>query len=228
MRYHGSLGPLGRACRALAEGASVPIGLHLDHATTIDLCREAADLGFGSVMFDASDAPDDENVARTADVARWAHRQGLAIEAEIGIVGGKDGDHQATAPTEPEPARDFVKQTGVDALAVQVGTSHARTDRTGDLDLARIAALHAAVPVPLVLHGSSGVADAHLASGIAHGLVKVNVGTRFNVAFSGAVREGLAANPASVDPRRYLADARRAMTDVAAELLDLFGASGRG
>jgi fructose-bisphosphate aldolase class II len=228
VRYHGDLAPLGRACLALAEAAPTRVALHLDHATTLDLCRTAADLGFGSVMFDASDAPAAENVARTAAAARWAHDRGIVIEAEIGIVGGKDGDHRAAAPTEPGEARAFVERTGVDALAVQVGTTHARTTRTGTLDLPRVGALRSAVPVPLVLHGSSGVADDQLAAGIAHGLVKINVGTRFNVALTGAVRDHLTADPGVVDPRRYLADGRVAMRDVAASLLDRFGASGRG
>jgi fructose-bisphosphate aldolase class II len=212
---------------ALAERSATRIALHLDHVTSLDLCREAADLGFGSVMFDASAAGDDENITRTAEATAWAHAQGLVMEAEIGIVGGKIGDHTAGAPTEPEEARRFAERTGADALAVQVGTSHAQTTRTGTLDLERIGRIRDAVAVPLVLHGSSGVADAHLEAGIRQGLVKVNVGTRFNVAFTTAVRTHLGADPAVVDPRRYVGDGRSAMRAEAAGLLRLFGAAGR-
>lgn len=228
VRYHGGISAIGRACAAIADASTARVALHLDHATTLELCEAAADVGFGSVMFDASSWPDADNLARTAGAAAWAHRRGVAIEAEIGVIGGKDGDHRAAAPTEPEEARAFVEATGVDALAVQVGTTHARTTRTGELDQDRISALRAAVPVPLVLHGSSGVADDQLAAGIAHGLVKINVGTRFNVAFTDTVRESLSADPAVVDPRRYLAPARTAMATVTGDLLTLFGSAGRG
>ena len=228
VRYHGGLAPIGAACAALAERAATRIALHLDHATTLDLCREAADLGFGSVMFDASASGDDENAARTAEAVAWAHTRGLVLEAEIGIVGGKDGNHTASAPTEPEDARRFVERTGADALAVQVGTSHAQTSRTGALDLERIGRIRDAVAVPLVLHGSSGVADAHLEAGIRQGVVKINVGTRFNVAFTAAVRTHLGADPDVVDPRRYVGDGRSAIRAEAAGLLRRFGAAGRG
>lgn len=229
VRYHGGrLDGIGLACRAIAEAASSPVALHLDHATTEDLCRAAADLGFGSVMFDASASHEAENAARTAAVVEWAHAIDLAVEAEIGIVGGKDGRHAVAALTEPEEAKRFAEATGVDALAVQVGTSHAQTTRVGRLDLERIARIRDAVAVPLVLHGSSGIADEQLAAGIEHGLVKINVGTRFNVAFTGAVRDHLATDTTVVDPRRYVGAGRSAVTEAAAGLLRLFGANERG
>jgi fructose-bisphosphate aldolase class II len=228
VRYHGNrVAALGAACRVLAEEASVPVALHLDHATTRELCEAAADVGFGSVMFDASALPEAANVRETAAAAGWAHGRGLAIEAEIGIVGGKDGHHRAEAPTEPEAARRFALATGVDALAVQVGSSHAMIDRSAVLDLGRIAAIRQAVPVPLVLHGSSGVPDDLLAAGVRAGLVKVNVGTRLNVAFSAALRARLATDPDLVDPRPYLADGRGAVQDAAAALLRSVGAAGQ-
>jgi len=226
--YHGGrIEPLGRACLALADGSAVPVAVHLDHATTLERCVEAADVGLASVMFDASDRPDDENLAETTRVVAWAHARGVAVEAEIGIVGGKDGRHEVAALTEPEPAAAFVATTGVDALAVQVGTSHAMTDRTASLDLDRIARLHAAVPVPLVLHGSSGVPDEQLAAAVAAGLTKINVGTRLNVAFTDAVRRRLTDDPGLVDPRPTIASGRSAVEDAAAALLLAVGAGGR-
>ena len=228
IRYHGGrLEPIAAACRTLAERASVPVALHLDHATTRALCTSALQAGFGSIMFDGSALPDAENVRETASVVAWAHAAGLAVEAEIGIIGGKDGHHEVGAPTEPEDAERFVRETGVDALAVQVGTSHAMTEQTAALDLERIARLRAGVPVPLVLHGSYGVPDTQLAAAVMAGLTKVNIGTRLNVAFTTAVRRRLSAQPDLVDPRPYLAEGREAVSGAAAGLLRTLGAAGR-
>ena len=228
IRYHGGrLEPIAAACRSLAERASVPVALHLDHATTRALCVAALQAGFGSIMFDGSALPDTENVRETASVVAWAHAAGLAVEAEIGVIGGKDGHHEVGAPTEPGDAERFVRETGVDALAVQVGTSHAMTEQTAALDLERIARLRAGVPVPLVLHGSSGVPDTQLAAAVLAGLTKVNIGTRLNVAFTTAVRVRLSAQPDLVDPRPYLAQGRDAVRAAAAGLLRTLGAAGR-
>ncbi len=228
IRYHnGQLEPLGRACLELAAGANVPIAVHLDHATTLDLCLKAAAAGFGSVMFDGSALPEDVNVRRTAEVAAWAHGAGVAIEAEIGVVGGKDGRHEVLAPTRPETARRFAEATGVDALAVQVGSSHAMVDRTAMLDLALIEELREAVAAPLVLHGSSGVADAQLAAAARAGISKINVGTRLNLAFSGAIRAALAADERAVDPRPYLSVGRAAVREAALMLIRAVGPVGR-
>ncbi len=210
VRFHGSrLTPIARATAALAEAAAVPVALHLDHVTDEGLLRRAADCGFGSVMFDASALPHAENVVATRAAARWAHAQGLWLEAELGEIGGKDGVHAPSARTDPDQARDFVSATGVDALAVAVGSSHAMTTRTARLDHCFIARLAKAVPVPLVLHGSTGVPDEELRQAVASGMVKVNIGTALNAAFTGAVRDTLAEAPATVDPRPALTAARR-------------------
>ncbi|TGJ94949.1 fructose-bisphosphate aldolase, partial [Actinotalea fermentans ATCC 43279 = JCM 9966 = DSM 3133] len=131
----------------------------LDHAEDRALVSEAVRLGFTSVMYDGSALDYERNVEATADVVREAHARGVFVEAELGKVGGKDGVHAPGVRTDPAEAVAFVAATGVDALAVAVGSSHAMTDRTASLDFERIAGLRAAVPVPLVLHGSSGVAD---------------------------------------------------------------------
>lgn len=163
VRFHGgSLGPLASATAAVAEAARVPVGLHLDHVTDEELLRRACDFGFGSAMYDASALPHEENVAATRAAADWAHDQGLWLEAELGAIGGKDGVHAPGVRTDPEEARAFVAATGVDALAVAVGSSHAMTTRTARLDHELIARLAHAVPAPLVLHGSTGVPDDEL------------------------------------------------------------------
>jgi fructose-bisphosphate aldolase class II len=224
IRYHGDrLQPLGLACLELARAASVPVAVHLDHATTLDLCERAAALGFGSVMFDASALPDEANVAQTTGVVHWAHEAGLAVEAEIGIVGGKDGRHEVMAATTPAEAHRFAELTGVDALAVQVGSSHAMVGQTSVLDLPLIGRLRASVPVPLVLHGSTGVSDEQLAAAARVGIAKINIGTRLNVAFTAAVRAALAADERVVDPRPYLAIGRAAVSRSAATLIRTVG-----
>ena len=222
VRYHGGLAPIGLATLALARSGAVPMVVHLDHATDPNLVDEAIELGFGSVMFDASTMPYAENVAATAEIVRRCHDRGLDVEAELGEIGGKDGVHAPGARTEPEEARAFVEATGLDALAVAVGTSHAMTERHVALDLELIGALRAAVPVPLVLHGSSGVPDQELVRAVAAGMTKINIATHLNHVFTDAVREVLAANPAMVDSRRYLGPARDAVAVEAARLLRIF------
>jgi fructose-bisphosphate aldolase, class II len=222
VRYHGSLAPIGLATLALARRGAVPMVVHLDHATDASLVDDAIELGFGSVMFDASTIPYTENVAATAEIVRRCHDRGLDVEAELGEIGGKDGVHAPGARTEPDEARAFVEATGLDALAVAVGTSHAMTERHVALDLELISALRAAVPVPLVLHGSSGVPDQELVRAVKAGMTKINIATHLNHVFTNAVREVLAANPAMVDSRRYLGPARDAVALEAARLLRMF------
>jgi fructose-bisphosphate aldolase, class II len=216
--YHGALEPIGRAMLAIAAAAGVPVAVHLDHATSADLVRSAAGLGFGSVMYDASTMTYADNVGATAAVAAWCHERGVWIEAELGEVGGKDGVHAPGARTRPDEAAAFVAATGVDALAVAVGSSHAMLTRDAVLDLDLIASLRSAVRVPLVLHGSSGVPDRMLSAAVAAGLTKINIATQLNKVFTTAVRDRLAADPAVVDPRRYLQAGR---TAVAAEVTRL-------
>ncbi|GAA3155971.1 class II fructose-bisphosphate aldolase family protein [Streptomyces rameus] len=213
---YGRLLPLARAAVAAAEGAGVPVSLHLDHVQSDDLLRQAPDAGFGSVMYDAARLPYTDNLAATRAATDWAHDQGLWIEAELGQIGGKDGSppldaHAPGARTDPARARDFVAGTGVDGLAVAIGSVHAMTTRTARLDHGLLKRLSAALPVPLVLHGSSGVPDDALVAAVAGGIAKVNVGTALNAAMTGAIRAFLAANPEAVDSRKYLSVGRDAM-----------------
>ncbi len=224
VRFHGRLGPIAAAAQAVAADAAVPCSLHLDHVVSVDLLELAPGHGFSSVMFDASALPYADNVAQTAYAARFAHSHGLWVESELGMVGGKDGSpplspHAPGARTDPAEAARYVTDTGVDGLAVAVGSSHAMTSRDATLDQALIAALHDAVPVPLVLHGSSGVPDEQIRQAVAAGLTKVNIGTALNLAFTAAVRSALLADPSLVDPRRYLGPARDAMSSTVAHHL---------
>ncbi|KAF4408846.1 MULTISPECIES: class II fructose-bisphosphate aldolase [Streptomyces] len=206
---------------ALAAGARTPVALHVDHVESRELLHACARSGVSSMMYDASKLPYAENVRATAEAAAWAHGQGLWLEAELGEIGGKDGAHAPGARTDPAEAAAFVAATGVDALAVAVGSSHAMTERTARLDHTLIAALREAVPVPLVLHGSSGVPDDQLRLAVRSGMVKLNIGTALNIAYTRRVRQALAADAAVVDPRTYLRPAREEMAAVAARLLRL-------
>lgn len=221
VRFHGSLRPITVAALAVAEASEARLSLHLDHAESEELVREAIDLGFSSVMFDASKLDFAENVARTSAMAMLAHDHGLLIEAELGEVGGKDGVHAPGARTDPQEARAFVAATGVDALAVAVGSSHAMTTRDAVLDLGLVARLRDAVGLPLVLHGSSGVPDPDLQRVIAAGITKVNVSTHLNASFTGGVRRYLADHPTAVDSRRYVGAGRDALARETARLLNL-------
>ncbi|MER5437153.1 class II fructose-bisphosphate aldolase [Streptomyces sp. NPDC002790] len=225
VRYrYGRLLPLARAAVAAAEGARVDVGLHLDHVQSDELLRQAADAGFSSVMYDAARLPYDENLAATRAAADWGHAGGLWVEAELGQVGGKAGEppldaHAPGARTDPGEARAYVTDTGVDALAVAVGSSHAMTTRTAMLDHDLLKSLADGLDVPLVLHGSSGVPDDELAAAVRGGISKVNVGTALNIAMTGAIREFLTAHPEAVDSRKYLKVAREAMVRTVGELI---------
>lgn len=223
IKYHGGkIAPLGKALLAFAEGASVPVAVHLDHAEDVDLCRAAVDIGFNSVMYDGSHLDDATNRETTAKVVEFCHAAGVAVEAELGEVGGKNGVHDPSARTSPADAAQFVADTGVDLLAVAVGSSHAMTTRGAVLDTDLISAIRGAVPVPLVLHGSSGVSDEGMVAAIKAGMTKINVSTHLNVGFTGVVREVLAGDDKLVDPRKYIGPGRTHVTDEVARLLSLY------
>jgi fructose-bisphosphate aldolase, class II len=223
VRYHGALEPIALAVLAIGRAAGVPTAVHLDHATSADLVHAAVNLGLGSVMYDASALPYDQNVQATADVAAWCHERGVWVEAELGEVGGKDGVHQPGARTQPSEAVAFVAATGVDGLAVAVGSSHAMLTRDAQLDLDLVARLRDAVDVPLVLHGSSGVPDDVLQRAVRAGLTKINIATQLNRLFTAAVRGRLDLDPVLTDPRRYLAAGREAISTEVSRLLVVLG-----
>jgi fructose-bisphosphate aldolase, class II len=222
VKYHGGAAALAAACRVLAEETAAELALHLDHVESLDLAYSAPALGASSLMFDASQLSDAENTDTTRAVTEWAHAHGLFVEAELGAIGGKGNAHTPGVRTDPDDAARFVAATGVDALAVAVGSSHAMTERSAQLDQGLIASLAAALPVPLVLHGSSGITDADLRTAAANGIVKINIGTLLNVAFTAAVRASLSADGSQVDPRKYLRAARDATTEVVAGVLQTF------
>lgn len=233
--YHGGLEPIGWATLAIARRAKTPVAVHLDHAERPELVDEAIELGFGSVMFDGGKLDYEENVELTADIAGRARAAGVYIEAELGEVGGKDGAHAPGVRTDPDEARAFVEATGVDSLAVAVGSSHAMLDRSAALDIDLIGRLKSALggigrnggDVPLVLHGSSGVADDVIVRAVQAGMTKINVSTHLNGFFTRAIRETLAADEKLVDSRKYVAPGREAVAEEAARMLRLFALAER-
>lgn len=219
VRYHRSLAPIGLAALAVARASRVPVAVHLDHAESPGLVREAVELGFCSVMFDASGLPYEENVAATRDITSYCRSRNVWVEAELGEVGGKDGAHAPGVRTDPGQAREFVAATAVDGLAVAVGSSHAMLTRDAALDFGLITRLRDAVHTPLVLHGSSGVSDSDIAEAIRAGMTKVNISTHLNRTFTRTVRARLEADPAVADPRKYLGPARDAVATEVERLL---------
>jgi fructose-bisphosphate aldolase class II len=217
--HHGRLAPIAAATSAVAAAAGTPVSVHADHVEDEKLLHAGPENGVSSAMFDASKLDYDANVAATKAAAQWAHQHGMFLEAELGEVGGKDGAHAPGVRTDPAEAAAFVTATGVDALAVAVGSSHAMSERTASLDFDLIARLRSAVTVPLVLHGSSGVADDELRKAVAAGITKINVGTLLNVNFTRAIRASLASDATVTDPRKYLAPARVAVAEAVAALL---------
>jgi len=221
IRYHDGGGePLLRACAALVASHAATASLHLDHITDVALFELAMpDLGLSSLMYDASALPYADNVESTRKVTQLLRGRGLWVEAELGAIGGKGGAHDPGVRTDPGEAAAFVAATGVNALAIAVGSTHAMTSKTASVDTALVAAIAASTPVPLVLHGSSGVPVGQLKKASAAGIRKINLGTALNVAFTDRVRAYLVANPSVHDPRRYLAVGREGIADAVEELL---------
>lgn len=191
--------------RAIAERAAAPVAMHLDHGDSFALCARCFRAGYSSIMIDGSKLPLDENIALSSRVAEMCHAAGIPVEAELGEVGGKEdstvsnGDHL----TNPADAERFVRETGVDSLAVGIGTAHGIYKTVPHLDIGRLAEIRAAVSIPLVLHGASGLTDNDVRDCIARGICKVNFATELRQAFTGAVRMFLASDADAFDPKKF-------------------------
>lgn len=220
IHYHGAMAPVTLACLRIADDADVPACVHLDHATEPGLVRQAVGLGVRSVMVDASTLAYDENVAVTRELAEWCHERDVFVEAELGEIGGKEGAHAPGVRTDPGEAAAFATATGVDSLAVAVGSSHAMRSRDASLDNALISRLAERLDIPLVLHGSSGVPDDGLQAAVTAGIRKVNVATQLNAAMTAAVR-GVLERDDVIDPRKYLRPGRDAVASAVDRLLRL-------
>lgn len=217
------------AVRAVADGLSVPAVVHLDHGTSLETVMQCLRHGFTSVMIDASRLPYAENAALVRRVVEAAHAVGVSVEAELGHIAGTEDDVSGGGGyTDPKEAVRFVAETGVDALAVAIGTAHGVYKGTPKLDFDRLAELRRRLDLPLVLHGASGVPDEDVRRAVRAGVQKVNISTELKLAFTAAVRDSLATDPQEFDPRRYLGTAREAVTRAVASKLELLGAAGQG
>ena len=218
--------------RQAAEGTSVPVVLHLDHGTDFDQVMQCIRFGFTSVMYDGSGMPLEDNISMTCKVLEVARVFGVSVEAELGrIVGTEDDisvDDAEAFLADPEEAERFVTETGVDALAVAVGTAHGLYKGEPKLDFDRLAEINRLVSCPLVLHGASGVSDESIKRTIELGVRKINIDTNIREAFAGSMRSAMEDNPAEIDPRKILGPAREAATKVIREKIRLFGSSDKG
>ncbi len=225
---------------AAIEDTGADICLHLDHGADFEICKACVDNGFTSVMIDGSQYPFEENVALTKRVVEYAHDHGVVVEAELGKLAGVEDDvsvdERSAKFTDPEEAAEFVRLTGVDSLAIAIGTSHGAYKFKGEpyLDIERLKVIHGLIPnTPLVLHGASsvlkefvdmcneyggsvpgaqGVPEEMIKEAVKHGVCKVNIDTDLRLAMTAEIRKFFIENPSEFDPRKYLGPGRDAIT----------------
>ena len=215
----------------LAKLWDLPLAVHLDHHETIEDIRGKVHAGIRSVMIDGSHFPFEENVALVKQVVALSHRYDASVEAELGRLGGVEDDLVVDAKdalyTHPDQAREFVERTGIDSLAVAIGTAHGLYHAEPKLDFERLAAIRDRVNVPLVLHGASGLPEADIRRAISLGVCKVNVATELKIAFSDALKHYLQGNPDANDPRHYMQPAKAAMKEVVRKVIHVCGCEGQ-
>ncbi|MBX5328952.1 MAG: class II fructose-1,6-bisphosphate aldolase [Candidatus Bathyarchaeota archaeon] len=250
---YGGLAYLSEIVKTAAKSVPVPMALHLDHGEDFEIVSKCVGAGFTSVMIDGSFLKFEENVALTRRVVDLAHPKGVAVEAELGRLAGveeKTVEEKEAVLTDPETAKEFVEKTGVDALAVAIGTSHGAYKFKAEpkLDFERLREIREKVDVPLVLHGASsvpqwiiekavkygaelagakGIPEEHIKKAISLGIAKINIDTDLRLAFTATVREVLAKTPKEFDPRKILGPAKEAMKEVVKGKMRLFGSSGK-
>ena len=215
---------------ALARTAKVPVVIHLDHGNSFDLAMQAYRAGYTSIMIDGSKLPFEENIALSKAVADACHPGGIPVEAELGKVGGKEDDLQNAddSPyTDPKEAAEFVERTGVDTLAIAVGTAHGVYKKTPKLDVERITAVRELVSIPLVLHGTSGVPDEQVRECVRRGMCKVNYATDLRIAFTRGVKQYMAENPDAFDPKKYSAVGREEVKKYVMQKMEVVGSVGK-
>ena len=223
---YGELKLIAPSIIAAAKRATVPVVVHYDHGLTFDRCIEALKLGFSSIMFDGSAGDEAENLKATAEMVKIAHSMGVSVEGEIGHVGqaatgdGNDSDMYTT----PKEAVNFVKATGVDALAIAIGTAHGAYKTKPKLDIGRLSEIRSALDTPLVLHGGSGLSDDDFKNTIKNGIAKVNIFTDLCNAGEKAMRQGLDEGKAYLDIRNMKVEE---IKNAVKRKIELFGCAGK-
>lgn len=215
--------------KALANKAEVPIAIHLDHGNSFELAMQTFRCGYTSIMIDGSQKPFEENIALTSAVVRAAHAANISVEAELGTVGGKEDslDNGEGGYTDPSKAKEFVERSGCDSLAVAIGTAHGVYKHAPKLDLNRLSAIREVVDIPLVLHGTSGVDDEVVKECVQRGICKVNYATDLRIAYTRGVKEVLAENPDTIDPKKYGARGREYVKQYVMEKMQVVGSAHR-
>ena len=215
--------------QAMAEVAAkrydIPIALHLDHHEAFADIKTSIDLGTKSVMIDASHHDYEENIQIVKEVVAYAHHHGVTVEAELGRLGGQEDDlvvdEKDAFYTDPEVAVDYVEKTGIDSLAVAIGTAHGMYKSEPKIDIERLKEIRKRVDIPLVLHGASGVPHDVVRECIKNGICKVNIATELKIPFSSALRNYLVEQPEADDPRKYMEPAKAAMKAVVSEKIKM-------
>lgn len=210
---------------------NIPIAVHLDHHEKYEEIASAIDFGTKSVMIDASHFDFEENIEKVKKVVEYAHRHGVTVEGELGILGGQEDDlirdEKDSRYTNPAQAKEYVEKTGIDSLAIAIGTAHGVYKEEPNLDFQRLKEIRALVDIPLVLHGASGVPANQIKKAIELGITKVNIATELKMPFAQALREVLVKNPEESDPRKYFGPAKNAMKKVVIEKILMCGSAGQ-
>ena len=215
---------------AAASEATVPVVMHLDHGRSYELAMKAFRAGYTSVMIDGSHHVFEENIEITKEVVRACHAAGIPVEAELGKVGGKEDDldgGNGNGYTVPSEAAEFVERTGVNSLAVAIGTAHGVYKGVPKLDLDRLAEIRKVVDIPLVLHGASGLSEEAVVESIKRGICKVNFATELRIAYTDGVKEFLAANPDAFDPKKYGKVAMEHVKEIVETRMKMCGCAGK-
>ena len=220
---------------AMAEVAAkeydIPIAIHLDHFEDVDAIKHYVDIGFKSTMIDASHENYENNIKIVKEVVSYAHKFDATVEAELGRLGGQEDDlvvdEKDTMYTNPEQAKDFVEKTGIDSLAVAIGTAHGLYKGKAKLDFDRLKEIREKVDIPLVLHGASDVPDELVKKAIELGICKVNVATDLKIPFSDAVKKYFIDNPTANDPRKYMTPGKEAMKAIVKHKIMVCGSNNR-
>ncbi|WP_313682719.1 tagatose bisphosphate family class II aldolase [Pantoea sp.] len=216
-------------CQQAARKYDLPIALHLDHHENFDDIGIKVKAGVRSVMIDASHFPFEQNIEKVADVVRLCHRYDASVEAELGRLGGQEDnilvDEKDSIFTDPLKSAEYVKRTGIDSLAVAIGSAHGMYQGEPKLDFERLAQIRDRVDIPLVLHGASGIPEAMLRRSIELGICKVNVATELKIAFSDAVKAFFYQHPNANDPREYMEPGKQAMKRVVQEKIRMCGSA---
>ncbi|ABS42365.1 tagatose bisphosphate family class II aldolase [Clostridium botulinum] len=214
-----------------AEKYDIPIAIHLDHFEDVEEIKKDIDIGFKSCMIDASKKSFEENIKTVKEVVEYAHKYDVTVEAELGKLGGKEDDlvvsEKDAMYTNPDDAVEFVNRTGVDSLAVAIGTAHGLYKGEAKLDFDRLREIREKVSVPLVLHGASDVPDKLVKKAISLGICKVNVATDLKIPFSDAVKKYFNENPKANDPRKYMTPGKEVMREVVRHKIMVCGSNGQ-